>query len=317
MKKLSIIIPVYYNQDNLLPLYNDLREKVLGKLSIGYEIVMVDDGSRDNSYQVILELAKLDPAIKPVKLSRNFGSHAAILAGLSACTGDCAVMKAADLQEPSELILDMLDKYNEGSNVVLAIRSDREEPLSQKAFAAIYYSMLRKTALPDMPKGGFDCFLIDRQVIDVLTRLQEKNTSLMGQIVWCGFATAQVHYVRKKREIGRSRWTLRKKIKLVWDSLYGFSYLPIKLISWIGMASFVTSFIGLAIIIAARLMNKIPVAGYAALSVMLLSAFGLIMLSIGVVGEYIWRMFDATRNRPPFIMETPREPESASYEIES
>ena len=130
MNKISIIVPVYYNQDNLLPLYADLKEKVLSKLDIEYEIIMVDDGSKDNSYQVIKELAKIDANIKPVKLSRNFGEHSALLAGLSKCTGDCAVRKAADLQEPSEVIIDMLNKYREGNNVVLAVRADREEPIT-------------------------------------------------------------------------------------------------------------------------------------------------------------------------------------------
>ncbi len=303
MKKISIIIPVYFNEANLLPLYNDLKENVLNKLTCDYEIVMVDDGSTDRSYEVICELAKIDSKIKPVKLSRNFGSHAAILAGLSVCTGDCAAMKAADLQEPSELILDMLEKYNEGNNVVLAVRSDREESFSQKAFASVYYWMVRKSALPNMPKGGFDCFLIDRQVIDTLVALHEKNTSLMGQIIWSGYKTATVYYVRKKREIGKSRWTLRKKLKLVSDSLYGFSYLPIKLISGVGVVSLIGSIVWLLVIFISKLLNKISIPGYTTLSIILLLSFGITMFSIGVIGEYIWRMFDATRNRPPFIIE--------------
>ena len=131
MKKISIIVPVYYNEDNLLPLYADLKEKVLMKLNIDYEIIFVDDGSKDKSYDVMLELAKIDENIKTIKLSRNFGEHSAILAGLSQCTGDCAVRKAADLQEPSEMILDMIKKYEEGNKVVLAVRTDREEPITQ------------------------------------------------------------------------------------------------------------------------------------------------------------------------------------------
>ena len=137
MLKLSIIIPVYFNQDNLLPLYNDIREKVLAHLDTDYEIIFVDDGSKDNSYAIMQELARLDPRILLLRLSRNFGEHAAILAGLSKCTGDCAVRKAADLQEPSELILQMLRKYQEGNKVVLATRADRDEPATQKAFSTL------------------------------------------------------------------------------------------------------------------------------------------------------------------------------------
>lgn len=173
--KLSIVIPVYFNHDNLLPLYNDLREKVLCKLDCDYEILMVDDGSKDKSYDVICELARLDTHIIPLKLSRNFGEHAAILAGLSRCSGDCAVRKAADLQEPSELILSMLEKYRDGNKVVLATRADREEPLTQKAVSSLYAYIMKEVALPTMPKGGFDSFLIDRQIIDLLGRNEGKK----------------------------------------------------------------------------------------------------------------------------------------------
>lgn len=315
MKKISIIIPVYYNEDNLLPLYTDIKEKILSKLTIDYELVLVDDGSKDRSYETILELKKLNPKIIPVKLSRNFGSHAAILAGLSVCTGDCAAMKAADLQEPSEIILEMLDKYNEGSNVVLAVRSDRDEPFSQKLFASFYYKLMRKLALSNMPEGGFDCFLIDRQVIDVLTDMNEKNTSLMGQILWSGFQTTEIQYVRLKREIGKSRWTLKKKIKLVMDSLLGFSYFPIRMISFTGIAVFLISLIWGLIVLIAKFTNNIAIQGYTTLMILILLGFGVIMLSLGIIGEYIWRMFDATRNRPPFLIEKTRDPnESDSAE---
>ena len=303
MNKISIIVPVYYNQDNLLPLYADLKEKVLSKLDIEYEIIMVDDGSKDNSYQVIKELAKIDVNIKPVKLSRNFGEHSALLAGLSKCTGDCAVRKAADLQEPSEVIIDMLNKYREGNNVVLAVRADREEPITQKAFSNLYAFLMRKLALHNMPKGGFDTFLIDRQVIDVLVKMQESNTSLMSQILWSGFKTDTVPYVRKKREIGKSRWTLSKKIKLVYDSLISFSYFPIKLITVIGFITFFISLIFLVTIIYRRILGIIDVEGWASIVTIMLMGFGGVMLSIGILGEYLWRTYDAARKRPPYIIE--------------
>lgn len=303
MKKISIVVPVYYNQDNLLPLYTDLKEKVLSKIDIDYELIMVDDGSKDNSYQVMKELAKLDDKIRTVRLSRNFGEHSAILAGLSVCTGDFAVRKAADLQEPSEVILDMMKKYEEGYKVVLATRADREEPMMQKAFSNLYAFLMRKLALSNMPKGGFDTFLIDRQVIDVLVKMQEKNTSLMSQILWAGFETATVPYVRKKREIGKSRWTLSKKIKLVYDSLLSFSYFPIKLITTAGFLSFFISIIMLFVIIYKKFAGIIDVEGYTSIIMLILMGFGIIMLSIGILGEYMWRAFDAARNRPPFIIE--------------
>ena len=303
MKKISIIVPVYYNQDNLLPLYADLKEKVLTKLDTEYELIFVDDGSKDKSYEVMKDLAKVDKNIKLVKLSRNFGEHSALLAGLSQCTGDCAVRKAADLQEPSEVILEMIKKYKEGNKVVLAVRADREEPITQKAFSNLYAFLMRKLALHNMPKGGFDTFLIDRQVIDVVVKMQESNTSLMSQILWTGYETATVPYVRKKREIGKSRWTLSKKIKLVYDSLLSFSYFPIKLITTAGFLSFLIAIILLIVIIYKRVTGIIDVEGYTSIIMIMLMGFGIIMLSIGILGEYLWRTYDAARNRPPYIIE--------------
>lgn len=303
MKKISIIVPVYYNQDNLLPLYADLKEKVLSKINIEYELIFVDDGSKDKSYEVMKNLAKLDENIKTIRLSRNFGEHSALLAGLSQCTGDCAVRKAADLQEPSEVILDMMKKYEEGNKVVLAVRADREEPITQKAFSNLYAFLMRKLALHNMPKGGFDTFLIDRQIIDLLVKMQEKNTSLMSQILWAGFETATVPYIRKKREIGKSRWTLSKKIKLAYDSLLSFSYFPIKMITSVGFLSFLISLILLVVIIGKKFAGIIDVEGYTSIIMIMLMGFGIIMLSIGVLGEYLWRTYDAARSRPPYIIE--------------
>ncbi|NLC78939.1 MAG: glycosyltransferase family 2 protein [Ruminococcaceae bacterium] len=306
MKKLSIVIPVYYNEQNLEPLYADLKEKVFGALAERgweYELIFVDDGSKDGSFEVMSKLAKSDKNIVNVRLSRNFGSHAAILAGLSQASGNCATSKAADLQEPSELILQMLDEYEKNFNVVLAVREGRDEGIVQSFFANFYYSLIRVFALKNMPKQGFDCFLIDRKVIDVLTAMEEKNTTLMGQILWSGFRTSQVGYVRRRREIGKSRWTLRKKLKLVTDSILGFSYTPIKVISGMGVALFFASFIWAVIVVICKLTGNIPVEGYTTLAIILLCGFGLVLLSLGILGEYMWRMFDASRKRPPFIIE--------------
>ena len=306
MKKLSIVVPVYFNEENLLSLYTDLKEKVLDKLpdyKLDYEIVFVDDGSKDKSYEVLENIAKLDKKVILVKLSRNFGEHAAILAGLSKCTGDFAVRKAADLQEPSEMILDMINKYNEGNKVVLAVRTDRQEPWLQKKLSNAYAAMMRKVALPNMPKGGFDSFLIDRQIIDLLVDMKEKNTSLMSQILWSGFKTDTVGYTRLERKAGKSRWTFSKKIKLAIDSLLGFSYFPIRAISTTGFITSLVAFIFLIVTIIRKLTGSIDVEGYTSLLIIMLFGFGIITIFLGILGEYMWRMFDATRNRPPFIID--------------
>ena len=258
--KVSIIIPVYFNEDNLRPLYDDLKAKVLDK--IDYEIVMVDDGSGDASFEVMKELSEKDSNILIYKLSRNFGSHAAILCGLDHCTGDCAVVKAADLQEPSEIILDMVEEWKNGNNVVLALRESRNESGRQVAFADMYYEIVRKAALHNMPKHGFDVYLIDRKVIDVLSKLDERNSALTGQILWSGFKTGYVYYVRKAREIGKSRWTLKKKMRLVMDTLFSFSSLPITVIETVGVLSFLFAAIWAIVEVVFKITGVVTVEGW-------------------------------------------------------
>ena len=301
--KISIVTPVYYNEGNLKPLYEDIKEKLFCHTEYEWEFVLVNDGSLDASYKVMQELAEKDDRIKIYSLSRNFGSHAAILCGLSKCTGDCAIVKAADLQEPTELVLEMADRWQKGFNVVLAVREGREESKQQTLFANLYYWMVRKMALPGMPQGGFDVYLIDRKVINVIMALEEKNSALTGQILWSGFRTDKVYYTRLAREIGTSRWTLRKKIRLVADTLFSFSTLPIKVVTFIGVISFCGSVIWAVAVLISKLLGMIDVSGWTTLFIFNLFSFGIIMSTLGILGEYLWRTFDASRNRPPYIVE--------------
>ncbi len=306
MKKLSIVVPVYYNEENLREMYAQLSEKVLVHLlarGYEYEIIMVDDGSGDGSYLLMEEIAAQDASVTLVKLSRNFGEHAALLAGINACSGDCAVKKSADSQEPAELILEMLSKYEEGNDVVLAVREARDESGLQTFLGNQYAHMMRKIAFENMPKGGFDSFLIDRKVIDVLLTMDELNSPLTEQILWSGFRTAQVPYTRMKRTAGKSMWTFSKKIKLVMDSLYGFSSVPIKVISAIGGISFCVSAIWLICILITGGVTGVAPDRFAVLLLVLFLLFGLLMIAAGVLGGYLWRAFDAARKRPVFVVE--------------
>ena len=300
MKKLSIVIPVYYNELNLRPLYADIKEKITDVIDFDYEIVLVDDGSEDGSWKVIQELAAQNSRIKGIHLSRNFGSHSAILCGLAHATGDCAVIKAADLQEPTELILEMYHSWEEGNNVVLAVREDRED---KSFFSELYYWLTRKVALPKMPEHGFDVFLVDRKVIQVLQALDEKNSAITGQILWSGFKTARINYVRKERTIGKSRWTLKKKIRLVSDTLFSFSTVPISFITTIGFLSLAGSLVWALVLLIIKLTHGIDVAGFTTLFIFQLFSFGVIMMTLGLLGGYLWRTFDASRNRPVYIVE--------------
>ena len=277
---------------------------------------MVNDGSTDGSYSEMLKIAEKDKNIVLVNLSRNFGEHKATLAGLAHCTGTVAVRKAADLQEPSEMILEMYDKYIEGNKVVLAVRADREEGLSQKMFSSIYCGMMRKFALANMPKGGFDTFMISRQVIDILVTIGEKNAPVTEQILWTGFDSAKVYYTRKKREIGKSGWTFSKKVKLAIDSLLSFSYFPVRCISGVGVISFLSAFIWVVVILVQKCVGYIDVPGYTTLTILLLVSVGFIMLSLGIIGEYVWRMFDEVRNKPAYIVDEIKKAQALGTEDE-
>ena len=303
MSKISIIVPVYYSSDTLMLLYQDMKEKILGRLG-DYEIVFVDDGSGDRSWDIMQEIKALDDRVVLVRLSRNFGEHAALLAGLSCCTGDCAVTKQADLQEDSELILELYESWKKGNKVVLAVREERDDKLLYKWFANLYYVIVRKLIMPDMPKGGFDCYLLDRKAIDVLLMLDERNSSLSLQVLWMGFQTDKVYFHRKAREVGESRWTMSKKIKLIVDSMMSFSYFPIRFMQVLGCLVSLFAFLMGIFIISSKLIVGEPVLGWTSLMAVLLFSTGLILLMLGVLGEYIWRALDASRNRPPYLIDT-------------
>lgn len=302
MSKISIIVPVYYSADTLMDLYQDMKDKILEKLG-EYELVFVDDGSGDNSWEIMNEIREMDENVKLVKLSRNFGEHAALLAGLSVCTGDCAVTKQADLQEDSLLILDMYESWKKGNKVVLAIRRSRDESPLKVFFANMYYALVRKFVNKKMPQGGCDCYLIDRQVIEVLQRLDEKNSSLTLQVLWAGFKTDLVYFDRKDREKGKSRWTLAKKYKLVVDSLMSFSYVPIRFMIVVGTVFNIFAFALFVSVIVERIKFGTPVVGWASLMCVILCSSGLILMMLGILGEYVWRALDAARKRPPFIID--------------
>ncbi len=301
--KLSIIIPVYFNEENLYSLYESLSAEIFDKVEYDYEVILVNDGSLDRSWEIIEELAKKNSHIVGINLSRNFGSHAAILCGLANSTGDCAVVKAADLQEPTSMILDMVVEWENGNNVVLAVREGRNESFSKVTFANLYYKIVRKLALSNMPPTGFDVYLIDRRVIEVLNLLDERNSALTCQILWSGFKTKEITYTRLAREAGRSRWTLHKKIRLVMDTLFSFSAVPITIVSCIGAFSFLGALVWGIIEIILKLMNVIDVEGWTTLFIFNLGSFGITMFTLGILGEYLWRTFDASRNRPPYIVE--------------
>jgi polyisoprenyl-phosphate glycosyltransferase len=302
--RLSIIVPVYYNELNLPETIPHLRA-LAGSLP-GYELelVCVDDGSKDASLRLLEEHQAQGPGgMTIVKLTRNFGTMGALQAGLMHATGDCVGMISADLQDPPELFLEMVRRWEQGNKVVLAVRADRDEPLSQRLFANAYYALVRRFALPGYPEGGFDFFLVDRQVVLDLNRICEKNTNLMSLIFWLGYRPVLLPYVRRAREKGHSRWTLSKKIKLFIDSFVAFSYVPIRFLSATGLLVASTAFVYGAYVFFAWLVQDIPVRGFAPIIIVLALTSGLQMTMLGVLGEYLWRTLDETRGRPAYVID--------------
>jgi len=301
--KLSIIVPIYYNELNLpetIPRLLGLREK----LSYDLELVFVDDGSRDRSLEILLKYQALYPKnILVVKLTRNFGAFAAIQAGFTKATGDCVGVIMADLQDPPELFLEMLENWEKGIKAVFAVRRERDDPKSSKFFSNIYYLLFRRFAIPNYPKGGFDFVLIDRQVVTYINRIHEKNTNIMSLIYWLGYSYVTIPYARKKREKGKSKWNYGKRIKLAVDSFVGFSYFPIRLLSGLGLVFAFAAFIYGAIVLYNWWIGKIPVEGFTALMIVVLFTGGVQMIMLGVLGEYLWRVLDQSRKRPMYVVD--------------
>ncbi len=302
--RLSIVVPIYYSAPNIpdtLPQLLALRE-ALGDVAL--ELVFVDDRSGDESLAMLREWQLRHPdCIQVLRLSRNFGSMAAILAGIEAASGDCIGVITADLQDPPELFVQMIEHWRRGTKVVLAVRADREDGWLQTKLANSYYALMQRYALPDYPSGGFDCFLIDRQVRAELLKIREKNTNLMSLIFWLGFAPVMIPYVRRARTKGTSRWTFSKKLKLFIDSFVAFSYAPIRFLSLLGATVALSSFAYAGFVFTAWAFRGIPVQGFASLIILLAFTAGVQMLMLGILGEYLWRTLDETRRRPAFVVD--------------
>jgi dolichol-phosphate mannosyltransferase len=302
----SVVVPVYQNAASLPDLAARLRAVAESCFPRQFEFVFVDDGSRDESLAVLQRLSREDPRVRVLKLSRNFGSNAAILAGLADARGDAAVAIAADLQDPPELISELLRLWEDGRKVVLAARRSREDSLLTRALAAVFYVLFRRFAIRTMPEKGFDFFLVDRRVRDLLVGIQENNAYLMGLILWLGFAPAVVSYDRGPRaqRYGSSAWTFWRRVKHFVDSFVAFSYTPLRAASLTGFVVVALAFAYAVLVLYLRLAHGFPVGGWASLMLVLLLVSGIQILMLGVLGEYLWRNLEETRRRPRFIVES-------------
>ena len=299
---ISFVVAVYRNAGAITPTYQKIRSVFADSLgAYDYEIVFVDDGSDDGSLQEILGLREHDQRIKAITFTRNFGQMSAMLAGLAQASGAATINISADLQDPVELIPQMVAKWCEGAEIVVCYRTDRSDTLSAKVFSRFAYGALR-LAIPEIPPGGFDFVLMDRKALDEFNAIDVRNRFFQGDLLWTGYRTSFIPYVRLKRTIGKSQYNLRKKLKNFLDAFLDASYLPIRFIS---LAGIVTATVGLLYsltIVYAWLRGDTPFAGWAPLMIVVLLVGGLIMFMLGIIGEYIWRIYDEVRKKPNYIV---------------
>ncbi len=305
MSLVSIVVPVYHNAPSLADLLTELQALAARNDSDRFEFIFVDDGSQDESFAVLQGLAQQEPRMRIARLSRNFGSVAAIMAGLSLARGDCVADISADLQDPPALLHEMLAKWRAGKKVVLAARRKRADPFPTSLLSDAFYALFRRYAIASMPRRGFDFWLIDRQVCDLVNNIQESNAYLSGLLLWLGFDPEVIYFDRqaRPREYGRSMWTLRKKVKYFIDSFVAFSHFPVRLATSLGILFSLLGTVYAAYIIYQRLALEIDAPGWSSLMVVVLLASGAQLLILGVLGEYLWRNLDETRRRPPFIID--------------
>jgi len=305
--KIGIVIPLFNEVLNLPVLVERLESTMAGLVKSGYdfEVVFVDDHSTDETPTMVKQLLHKKPWLCFIRLSRNCGSYTALAAGLQYCTADCAILMAADLQDPPEVIPQIVTKWREGYEVVWAVRAEREgESRLTKILAGTFYWLMRHMVLPEIPANGADFLLMDRKAINAYNSIPEKHTSFLAMVLWMGFRQTFVSYVKQARHAGKSKWTLAKKLKLFVDSIVSFSYAPIRLASFLGFAMAGCGFVYALVVLLGRLLGWVATGtGFAALMTVLLVGQGGILMMLGILGEYLWRTFDEARGRPRYIIE--------------
>jgi polyisoprenyl-phosphate glycosyltransferase len=304
MYKISIIIPCYFNEKNIGPTTSKLLEVEKMFDDAIFEFVMIDDGSKDTTWQTLKQF-KNDKKSNVIilKLAGNVGSYNAIQAGMACATGDCNVVISADLQDPPELIHSMFQHWKKGIKFVVAHRLERNESFFSKLLSNTFHKLIKNYALPNIPKGGFDFVLFDKQLCIEAVKINENNAHSIYLLAWMNYEMVCIPYERKLREIGTSKWTLKKKIKLFIDSFVGFSYAPIKFISGIGFVLGLVALIYAGAILYQKFVGEIPIEGWSSLMLIILFVSSFQMIALGIIGEYVWRTLDAARKRPNYIVE--------------
>lgn len=300
--KISFVVAVYHNEGALSQTHEKIQSVFSTKLAHhDYEIIFVDDGSKDGSLQEILNLRSQDSRVKVITFTRNFGQMAAMLAGFKESSGNAIINISADLQDPVELIPQMIEKWEESSEIVICYRTDRADSFFSKLFSRMAYKILR-LSLPQIPPGGFDFVLMDRKVMDAFNAIDVRHRFFQGDLLWTGYRTSFIPYVRLKRTIGKSQYNFGKKLKNFLDAILDASYLPIRFISLIGLITSTVGMLYSVSVVISWLRGETPFEGWAPIMIAIMLIGGLIMVMLGVIGEYIWRIYEEVRKKPNYVV---------------
>ena len=299
---ISIIAPIYNEAGNIPELYSRIKE-VLDSTGDPWEILMVDDGSTDGSTVLIREVHAQDPRVVPVIFARNFGHQIAVTAGLDYARGEAVVIIDADLQDPPELILEMIAKWREGYEVVYAVRTEREGETWFKEFtASLFYRLIYRITDVNIPLDTGDFRLLDRKVVNVMSQMRERHRFLRGMSVWVGFNQTGVEYKRAARHSGETKYPLKKMLKFATDAITSFSYFPLQLAMYIGFIAAGISIVAIPVVIVMRLAGSQAFFGQATTLIAVLFLGGVQLISLGILGEYVGRLYDEAKGRPLYIV---------------
>jgi len=306
----SIVAPIFNEKGNIPVLYPRVRA-VMDSTGEPWELVMVDDGSADGSTDMLRELHQQDPRVRPVIFARNFGHQIAVTAGLDYSRGAAVVIIDSDLQDPPEVILDMIAKWREGYEVVYAVRAEREGETWFKEFtAALFYRLIYRITDVDIPLDTGDFRLLDRKVVNVIGQMRERHRFLRGMSVWVGFKQTGVEYKRAARFAGETKYPFKKMLKFATDAITSFSYFPLQVAMYFGFAAAGISILAIPVVVALRLAGSQAFFGQATTLIAVLFLGGVQLISLGILGEYIGRLYDEAKGRPLYIVsEAPSSPE--------
>lgn len=305
LRLLSVVAPVF-NEEQLIETFVERTRSALADYP--FELVLVNDGSKDRTPEILDRIAAEDSRVRVIHLSRNFGHQAALTAGLEHAVGDAVVMLDSDLQDPPELIPTMVERWQEGADVVYAVRRRREgETAFKLATASLFYRLFNKLTQVDLEPDSGDFRLLDRRALEALLALKERARFLRGMTVWIGFTQTAVPYERSPRYAGTTKYTLRRMVRFSLDAIASFSHLPLQVSTYIGTLCAAVAFIAIPVVIGLRLAHSyLP--GFGTLTIIILLLGGVILIALGVIGEYLGRIYDEVKQRPLYIVKEERNP---------